>query len=118
MVSGPHPRRGLRRAASGRRVRLGSRPGSATLASRFPSDRSKIRDRSRPEQRRRAESEFLARASHEIRPPLTAILGDADLSCDDEDLTRTLKRGLQTIETIVTDGQRLLTVVHDIFDLS
>ncbi len=63
----------------------------------------------------RAKSEFLAQMSHEIRSPLTAILGFAD---------NLLEPQLQpdevvaAAETIKRNGQHVLEIVNDILDIS
>ncbi|MCA8996281.1 MAG: PAS domain S-box protein [Planctomycetaceae bacterium] len=63
----------------------------------------------------RAKSDFLAHMSHEIRTPLNGILGFAEL----------LKRGVGTpsqqrshIQTILSSGRHLLTLIDDVLDLS
>ncbi len=65
-----------------------------------------------------AKSEFLANMSHEIRTPLTAILGYADLLREDGELSQAPLRRIQTVDTILSAGQHLLTVINDILDLS
>jgi len=74
--------------------------------------------RDRAEEATAAKSAFLANMSHEIRTPLTAILGYADLLRDDGGMADAPDRRLQTIETIRSAGQHLLTVINDILDLS
>ena len=66
----------------------------------------------------RTKSEFLANMSHEIRTPLTAILGYADLLREEGETDTAPPRRLETIDTIRTAGQHLLTVINDILDLS
>ncbi len=66
----------------------------------------------------RAKSAFLANMSHEIRTPLTAILGFADLLRDDGEIAMPLAQRIQSIDTIKSAGQHLLTVINDILDLS
>jgi len=66
----------------------------------------------------RAKSEFLANMSHEIRTPLTAIMGYADLLRDDSDTARAPDRRLETIDTIRSAGQHLMSVINNILDLS
>lgn len=62
-----------------------------------------------------AKSSFLANVSHEIRSPMTAILGSADLILDDT-TTREERREFAT--TIRRNGDHLLAVLNDILDIS
>ena len=66
------------------------------------------------EQANRRESEFLANMNHEIRSPMTAILGYSDillLHLKDPD-------DVECVKTIQESGNYLLEIINDILDLS
>ncbi|MDJ0593106.1 MAG: chemotaxis protein CheB [Pleurocapsa sp. MO_226.B13] len=61
-----------------------------------------------------AKSDFLANMSHEIRTPMNAILSVAQLL----DLTQLDTQQQSLLETLKSNGQRLLSLIDDILDLS
>jgi signal transduction histidine kinase/CheY-like chemotaxis protein/HPt (histidine-containing phosphotransfer) domain-containing protein len=63
----------------------------------------------------RRKLEYLANLSHEIRTPITSILGYTDVLCT-EDVTP--EEQLAHLETIRRNGDHLLAVVRDVLDLS
>ena len=62
----------------------------------------------------RAKSDFLAVMSHEIRNPLTAVLGMADLLAGEE-LSASQR---DYVGAIRTSGRHLLSIINDILDFS
>ena len=63
----------------------------------------------------KAKSEFLANMSHEIRTPLNVIIGMAQLSLRDGDLS---KMQLTYLEKIHLAARSLLGIINDILDIS
>jgi signal transduction histidine kinase/ActR/RegA family two-component response regulator len=63
-------------------------------------------------------SVFLANMSHEIRTPLTAILGYAELLREEGDVRLDPGQRRETIDTMKSAGEHLLTLINDILDLS
>jgi PAS domain S-box-containing protein len=63
----------------------------------------------------RAKSEFLANISHEVRTPMSAVIGYADILLDPEIDSATR---IQTVEAIRRNGQHLLQIINDVLDLS
>lgn len=61
-----------------------------------------------------AKSEFLANISHELRTPMTAVLGFADML--EAELNDELQ--LEKVRTISRNGEYLLALLNDILDLS
>jgi len=62
-----------------------------------------------------AKTSFLTNMSHEMRTPLNAILGLAELTLDEKDLSEKSKSNLYKIERA---GLTLLNIVSDILDIS
>lgn len=73
-----------------------------------------LRDMTERKQAELGKQEFLATISHEIRAPISSIMGIADLLLDTE------LRGEQEefINTIYSSGKSLLTIVNDILDFA
>lgn len=74
--------------------------------------------RDRAEAADQAKTVFLANMSHEIRTPLTAILGYADLLPEMIDLENQDEEVREGLQSIATNGHRLLEVIGDILDLT
>ena len=66
------------------------------------------------EKANKAKSEFLANMSHEIRTPMNAILGFRDLLSH----SLTEPRLRSHLDSIISSGKTLLTIINDILDLS
>lgn len=67
------------------------------------------------EQANSAKSEFLARVSHEIRIPLTAILGYVDIALD-TDVPGDERMG--HLRTVQRNSEHLLSLINDVLDVS
>jgi len=86
----------------------------ATLAEYQSREQALIEAKEKAEAANRAKSEFLAIVSHEMRLPLTAILGMAQLLS----LDCLLPEQLEQVKDIVNASERLLDVVDDLLDLA
>jgi signal transduction histidine kinase len=65
----------------------------------------------------RIKSEFLSNISHELRTPLSAILGLSQ-ALQEQTYGDLNQKQLETLHSIEKSGQRLLTLINDILDLS
>lgn len=65
----------------------------------------------------RMKSAFLARVSHDLRTPLSSIIGFSDLLHSGAE-GRLNKRQLELVEAIARNGRTLLTQINDLLDLS
>jgi signal transduction histidine kinase/CheY-like chemotaxis protein len=66
----------------------------------------------------RAKSEFLINISHELRTPMTAILGFADLLLEDGNLALAPDSRLEHLHTLKRNAKSLMETLSDLFDLS
>ena len=67
--------------------------------------------------RRRDEVEFLARASHELRTPMNAILGFTQLLCDDT-TAALAPHQRRWLEQMRRGGEHLLALIEDVLSLA
>jgi signal transduction histidine kinase len=74
-----------------------------------------LKDKQDAEIADRAKRDFLADMSHEMRTPLTTILGFSSLLADDPNLTR---RQYEYLQAVVRSGDYLLALIDDILDLA
>ncbi|QEG22547.1 PAS domain S-box protein [Mariniblastus fucicola] len=74
------------------------------------------RARAAAEEASRAKSNFLTNMSHEIRSPMSAILGFSDIAL--RDLQDGKKVDPENLETVIRNGRFLLRIINDILDLS
>jgi PAS domain S-box-containing protein len=78
---------------------------------------SALEETGRAREANRLKSEFLANVSHEVRTPLNAILGFADL-LEAEELGPLSGRQLDAASNIVCAGRHLLRLIDDVLDLA
>ncbi|MDT8452077.1 MAG: transporter substrate-binding domain-containing protein [Gammaproteobacteria bacterium] len=89
---------------------------NATLEARVKERTSELQlARDQAEAANQAKSHFLSNMSHEIRSPLTAIIGFSE-SLQTDELSPAERRG--NISTVTRNARYLLQVINDILDLS
>jgi signal transduction histidine kinase len=78
-----------------------------------------------------AKSDFLSMVSHELRTPLTSVLGFAkiikkrldsvifpEITTEDKKIQKAVKQVGDNIDIIVSEGERLTTLINDVLDLA
>ncbi len=61
----------------------------------------------------RAETEFLETLNHEIRTPMTVILGFAELLLANEGMTLQVPERIDGLEMILENGEQLLEFINE-----
>jgi PAS domain S-box-containing protein len=74
-------------------------------------------EKTKAEASNRAKSELLATMSHEMRTPLTVIIGYSDL-LDMQDIGALNQKQASYVEHILESGKHLLSLINDTLDLS
>jgi signal transduction histidine kinase/DNA-binding response OmpR family regulator len=87
--------------------------------------------KARAEEANEAKSAFLSTVSHELRTPLTSVLGFAKIirkrledkifpavTVDDQKIKRTMKQVSENLDVVVSEGERLTTLINDVLDLA
>ena len=83
------------------------------------------------EEANEAKSAFLSTVSHELRTPLTSVLGFAkiirkrledkifpNVNIEDQKIKRTMKQVTENLNVVVSEGERLTTLINDVLDLA
>lgn len=83
------------------------------------------------EEANEAKSAFLSTVSHELRTPLTSVLGFAKIirkrledkifpavNIEDQKIKRTMKQVSENLNVVVSEGERLTTLINDVLDLA
>jgi signal transduction histidine kinase len=94
------------------------RTKNATIQHLGSANSELARARDAAERASRAKSDFLAVLTHEIRTPMTAILGFTEVLREEWSEARVPERSLATLATIQRSGRELLDTVNDLLDLS
>jgi len=86
----------------------------AEINQRTDIEKELVRAKETAEQANRAKSEFLAHLSHELRTPMTSILGFGDLLLD----TPLTEEQREFTVTLMKSGRSLVSLLNNILDLS
>ncbi len=125
-----HGRDILGRVRDGRTIPLSmtmgrTRPESARFFAVFrdlsqvkKSESELVQARRQSERATMAKSDVLGRISHEVRMPLNAIIGFADVMIEERFGPLGNERYVEYMKDIRTSGQRVMTIIDDLLDLS
>jgi signal transduction histidine kinase len=67
------------------------------------------------EQSFEAQSSFVAHASHELRTPVTSIIGDVEVTLSQE---RTIEDYKKTLQSVLTESEKLNDLINNLFELA
>jgi signal transduction histidine kinase len=62
-----------------------------------------------------AQSSFVAHASHELRTPITSIIGDVEVTLSQE---RTNEDYIKTLQGVLTESEKLNDLINNLFELA
>ncbi len=90
-----------------------------------------IRDITGEKEVDRMKTDFISTVSHELRTPLTSVIGFAKIiqkrfndvilpkvQSDDRSLDRALNQVKQNVSIIISEGERLTTLINDVLDIA
>jgi two-component system, OmpR family, sensor histidine kinase BaeS len=99
------------------RVKVGGLSETAALGEAFNNMADELeRGASRRDQLDRLKDEFVLTASHELRSPLTSVLGFAELLMLERDSLTT--KQVETVEVILDNCRHLVRLLNDLLDLA
>jgi signal transduction histidine kinase len=103
----------------------------AEIAERVKTEEALQQAKEAAEVANHAKSNFLSMVSHELRTPLTSVLGFAkiikkkldsvifpEITTEDKKIQKAVKQVGDNIDIIVSEGERLTTLINDVLDLA
>src|ERR687885_454098 len=103
----------------------------AEIAERVKTEKALQQAKEAAEVANHAKSDFLSMVSHELRTPLTSVLGFAkiikkrldsvifpEITTEDKKIQKAVKQVGDNIDIIVSEGERLTTLINDVLDLT